>query len=273
MKTRWSSNAWILTILCGIIVLIAVDIGRSMFAKPAPGSLAGNGNPYTPPFKVGELAPDFRLPDKDAKQHALSELVKKGNTLLVFSCGCANCKDLQTYLGKYIIPKMGKSAPRIVSVSSSSPTAEAAWLRDTHLKQTILYEHGPGGTPVMDQYKGHPCPRVVGLAGERRVTWIGQSPGELPPDTAVETVGIETAEKLGFATKAGASGIKVPIPKREWRGEPAAGPGSVIPSGAGMPKQLDAPLTPGAEAHGPGDGHGHGPGDGHAHGPGDGHGH
>lgn len=260
MKNRWSANTWVLTILAGVIVLIAVDVGRNMLANSAnePGG-PQNLHPYAPKFKEGDMAPDFVLPDKDAKEHKLSDLVKR-DTLLVFSCGCSNCKDFQTYLGKYIIPKMGNKAPQILSVSSSSPAAEAAWVRDTHLKQTILYE-GHGATPVMDQYKGHPCPRAMGLAPDRKVTWIGQSPGELPPDAAVEAVGVEAAEKLGFETMTGKSGIKIPIPKREWRG-PAKGETSA----PGMVPQLTSPsanapkLQPGVpipEGHGPGDGHGH----------------
>lgn len=40
-------------------------------------------------LKIGDLAPDFKLPDHAGKEVSLSEVVKGSNVLLVFNIGFA----------------------------------------------------------------------------------------------------------------------------------------------------------------------------------------
>jgi peroxiredoxin len=154
---RWSANTWVVVILFTLIGLIAIDVGRQMLqANTEQQQQARQRRDMKPEFNVGDKAPDFSLPNHKAQMVTFSEIVK-GDTLLWFTCGCNNCLEMQEYMGQ-LSKILGKKAPRIVNVSTMPPEREEAWLRDTKLKQTILYEANSQG-PVGMQYKGHPCPR------------------------------------------------------------------------------------------------------------------
>jgi peroxiredoxin len=174
---RWSANTWVLIFLGGIILLTGVDVGRRIMAGDVPGAspAALTHASFDPDFAVGDAAPDFTLPNAQGQSLRLSEL-RRGPTVLTFSCGCAYCKETQRYLGK-LTSLLGDRAPVVVTVTTSAPEAEDAWTRDTGLVQTTLYEETNG--PVMQLYKGHPCPRVFGIDAEGRIDFIGSSPGQM----------------------------------------------------------------------------------------------
>lgn len=236
----WSANTWVLTVFGVIIVLAGIDIGRRML-QPATGDESPTMNEQaeasTPAFKVGDPAPDFTLPDSSGTNRSLSGLVKK-DSLLLFTCGCSNCKDIESYLSQ-ILPKM-KRRPDVISVTSAKPDAEKAWFRDTRLPHPILYDQD--NLPVMEMYKGHPCPRVYRLTGDRKITWIGPSMSEYPtPDIAVPDMGNRVAENLGFHvpghSPAPMKGPKAPVMVR-GEGAPAIG----LPAGTPPPSDA-APRT------------------------------
>lgn len=191
MRRHWSANTWVLTILAVILVLAAIDIGSRLLAGPRREPEAGPAQRYDPAFKMGDLAPDFALPDRSGRRHRLSDLAR-GDTLLCFTCGCKSCLDLQTYVGE-LIQKLGPRAPQVLNVTTMPKDREDTWYRDTRLKQTLLYEQKEG--PVMEQYRGHPCPRVYRLRPDRRVAWIGPSPRDTP---YLAEIGHQVAANLGF---------------------------------------------------------------------------
>jgi peroxiredoxin len=185
MRPRWTANTWVLVVLLGLIVVIGAETARAVLKGSGPKAAEAEQPPSRDPaFKVGDAAPDFSLPDRSGTRRSLSSLVK-GETVLFFMCGCSRCRDTQNYLGK-LRAVLGPKAPKVVSVSTTDPAAEASYRRDVKLDQTILYEgkasdptNPAPGTPVMDMYKGHPCPRVYRLAADRTVKWIGKSPDEV----------------------------------------------------------------------------------------------
>lgn len=176
-----------------VLALITFDIGRRLFASDAPVR-SPRISRYAPPFKVGDEAPDFTLPDRTSKPYQLSSLVQR-ETLLCFTCGCANCIDLQSFTA-LLLKRLGKDAPEVVTVTTMPPDREETYFRDTGLKQKLLYEKKEG--PVMKLFQGHPCPRVYRLAGDRTVTWIGSSPAE---SGELRVVGLELAAQLGFSAE------------------------------------------------------------------------
>ncbi|HEU4752183.1 MAG TPA: redoxin domain-containing protein, partial [Armatimonadota bacterium] len=197
MSNRWSANTWVLVIVTAVLVMIGVDLGRRAIIGDRLDPQADLTKQTTdPPFKVGEATPDFSLPDASKKMHSLSELLRRApdrHTILAFSCGCAACRTVQTYLGT-LQKKLGPKAPQFICVGSTQPESEAAWVRDTGLKQTILYDKKEEST-VIDAWKGHPCPRLFELSPDRRAVWIGPSP-QGRPDT-VQLMGYEVAQRLG----------------------------------------------------------------------------
>lgn len=190
-RGRNNSTIWLLAGLALILLTAAIEIGRQLIAPPpTPGSPQAKSR-YAPDFKVGDVAPDFELPDHSGKPHRLSRLVHR-DTLLSFICACASCVDVQTYTG-ILIKRMGPAAPDLITVTTMPKDREETYFRDTQLKQRLLYEPKEG--PVMELYRGHPCPRLYRLRADRTVAWIGSSPGETP---FVQAIGNELAVNLGF---------------------------------------------------------------------------
>lgn len=189
----WNANTWIAVILGAIVVVSGIDIGRRLTT-----GAGGEGPPAPDPepqkklsFKVGDAAPDFSLPDGSGKQVKLSSFVKR-DTLLCFICGCGQCLELQTFVGK-LAKKLGPKMPAMLAVSTTEKEREATWRRDTGVEQKMLFEKPD--KKAMDTYQGHPCPRVFRLNPGPTVTWIGPSPADVP---ATQVMGMQLAKQLGY---------------------------------------------------------------------------
>lgn len=185
-------KVWGCTALALVALLVVADVGRRLVSEATVPVAARSSQEFEPPFRVGELAPDFTLPDRNGKPHRLSELVRH-DTLLCFTCGCANCIDFQSFTA-IMLQRLGRKAPEVITVTTMPTDREETYFRDTRLKQRLLYERKEG--PIMRLYRGHPCPRVYRLAADRTVTWIGSSPGE---SQQLRRVGLELAMQLGFS--------------------------------------------------------------------------
>ncbi len=204
MKSRWDASRWLL-LGCGVILaVVLIDVSGWLATDPdyvpppratSPRQIPAGTN-FLPDFRVGDRAPDFTLPDSKGQPHRLSELATN-DTMLCFICGCNNCRDLQTYMGQ-LISRIHENAPTVVSVATMPKEGNDAWIRDTVLRQTILYEKKEG--PIMTQYKGHPCPRVYRLKPGMRVQWIGPSTKDTP---YLEAIGRAVAANLGNPTPEG----------------------------------------------------------------------
>lgn len=220
MKIRWNANTWVLLVLLALIGVMGFDIARKFVTDSRAADRAQKPPDPDPKFKVGDTAPDFILPDAKGKKHALSELIHQ-DTLLSFNCGCANCRDMETYLAT-LQKQMGSKAPKFLTVSSMSPDREETWFRDTGLKQSLLYTSHDDPS-VMNLYKGHPCPRMFRLSADRKVTWIGPSMLTIP---SLKQVGSEVAANLGFSTSEhkDASKPQAPILKTDSDGNPPLAP-------------------------------------------------
>ncbi|MGV3724063.1 MAG: redoxin domain-containing protein [Actinomycetota bacterium] len=187
---KW--KVWICAALGILGALILFDVGSHLLASDtdAPASPQVAKRPDAP-FAVGEKAPDFTLPDSKGKPHQLSDLVQR-DTLLCFTCGCANCIDLQS-LTALMLERLRERAPDVISVTTMPTDREETYFRDTRLKQRLLYERKEG--PIMRQYGGHPCPRVYRLSSDRTITWVGSSPAQ---SRELRRIGLELAAQLGF---------------------------------------------------------------------------
>lgn len=193
MRGPRNANRWVLISLGLLLLVIGYDVvSRSL--RGSQTQARGASPKYVPAFQVGEPAPDFTLPDAAGQTHRLSELVHR-DTVLCFACGCSKCLDVQTYLG-LLVKRMGTRAPDVISVTTMPRDRDETWRRDTRLKQRLLYEQKEG--PVVAQYRGHPCPRIFRLRGDRTVAWIGTSPGDVE---FLQVIGNEMAENLGFAAE------------------------------------------------------------------------
>lgn len=206
MKKRWSANTWVVVILFTVIGLISIDIGRHlMLGDKAEPDEPTRSSSTTPSFKVGDKAPDFTLPNKKGQRLSLSQLVK-GDTMLWFTCGCSNCREMQTYAAG-LVKRLGNQAPKIINVTTMVPDREETWYRDTQLKQTVLYENAESNN-LGEIYHGHPCPRVFRIKPDRTVAMIGTSPAAQPD---MNLIAGEIAHDLGFQFKGENRGADKPV--------------------------------------------------------------
>jgi hypothetical protein len=112
--------------------------------------------------------------------------------LLWFICGCDACKELQGYATQ-LMRRLGPKAPDNIALTTQEPVAAKAWIRDTGFQQHMLFEKKNG--PIMEKYRGHPCPRIYRLDADRRVRWISPS---LARTRHMEDMGNSLAVQLGF---------------------------------------------------------------------------
>lgn len=205
MKGRLSATQW-LVIGLGVLALLIGGDWLVRILRPVSGTApaAKTRDPaMVPDFRVGDVAPDFTLPDSKEAPHRLSHLVKR-ETLLCFTCGCSKCLDVQTYMG-ILMKRLGKRAPQVISVTTMPKEREATYVRDTKLKQTVLYTKREGS--VMTQYRGHPCPRIYALLPDRTVGVIGTSPKDV---VSVSEIGYEVAAMLGVPREGSGGGPPPP---------------------------------------------------------------
>lgn len=192
MKRSSRAKYWGYAVLAVVVLLVVFDLGRRLVSTATVPEAPRPSHQFDPSFQVGDLAPDFTLPDRQGTPHRLSEMVRR-DTLLCFACGCANCIDLQSFTA-IMLQRLGKKAPDVITVTTMPTDREDTYFRDTRLKQRLLYERKEG--PIMKLYQGHPCPRVYRLAADRTIKWIGSSPGET---RQLRRVGLELASELGFS--------------------------------------------------------------------------
>jgi peroxiredoxin len=228
MKRRWNANSLVLTVLLVILALVGIDVGRRMMAGPV--EIKPPKVDTTPEFKVGDAAPAFSFPDQHSTTLKFADLVRR-DTLLVFSCGCAQCREFQTYLGK-MEKTLGPKAPDVVSVNTTDPMAADSWMRSTGLKQTMLY--GPHKDGPAAPYHGAPCPRAFRVSADHKITYIGKSRADGIP---VQFLGEDLAQQLGFAQGGVQTASAPAAPKMKWESE------------AAPPAAPKSPPVPGQDEH------------------------
>jgi peroxiredoxin len=197
MKRRWNANTWVLAVLAFLVAMIGVEACRQMLAENHQMAMQvkEQEDSMIDRHKPGEVGPDFTLPDSHKRKHSLSSLVAN-DTLVCFTCGCNNCRAFQTYLSE-VLAKMGPNAPKVVTVTTARPEGEAEYRREVPLKHTILYDspnHETPGRPI-DEYQGHPCPRIYRMDAKRRIKWLSRSMEFMPSVMVAER---DVAEELGF---------------------------------------------------------------------------
>lgn len=176
---RPEANKLVLLLFGGVLLLIAGDYIRATLTDPSLRPPKIEKSPYETDFKEGGLAPDFTLLDREGRGRRLSQYAGK-EVLLSFVSDDAKSRAVMRYVASLAERrrKLGKPAPVFVTVADFGPAREQAFLRETGLRQIVLYEAKDG--PVARQYKAEARPRCFQLAGRLGVVVIGASPGEAP---------------------------------------------------------------------------------------------
>ena len=232
------ANILVLSVLGLVLGLVLMDYGRQAFF-PAKGAQHAEAEDLPPMPKVGEVAPDFSLPDATGSIRSLASLVTK-DTLLWFTCGCSHCRNAQVYV-EALRSKLTREYGH-VNVTTAPQEAEAAYRRNIKLAQQILYEPGSMSTGVQRRYRGHPCPRIYVLDGDRKILFISRSLQE--ENTTARDIALGLAEYLGFSTPTS------PLPGKPQAPSWAAVTGDENPTPP-IPTSLTAPLPGSGEAVAP----------------------
>jgi hypothetical protein len=151
---------------------------------------------------------------------------------------------------------MGKDAPPVVTITSMPAAGEAAWIRDTKLKQTFLFQPHEGDpaekvayddmmrqlkgkdVPTLtDLYKGHPCPRIYRMDKGLKVTYIGPSNADAPdPISAGPYLAYDVARDMEFALPGQKPKGKLVAPQFTTENGPTVDTTTKMP-GAGSPAE------------------------------------
>ncbi len=177
-RRRMDANGWILIVLGVVLVIAVIEYAQKKAAEP-PLIPKVTKDPYAPDYEEASKVADFALRDGRGKLRKFSELVGE-ETLLFFVDGGEQSRALLKYAATLLERrrKTKSPAPAVVTIADFDPTEEAAWLRETGLKQVVLYEKLGGS--VGTAYKADPRPRFHHFGDGMIIITIGDSPARAP---------------------------------------------------------------------------------------------
>jgi len=142
-RKKLEANHWILLVAVVVGGIVLADYGLKKASEP-PLIPKREKDPYEPKYPEGSRVRDFSLPDRQGRSRNFYEFVSRR--------------------------KAKVRVPRVLTIAGFDPAREAAWLRDTGLEQTVLYEKEGG--KVSDDYRADPRPRAYQfLEGANLVTY------------------------------------------------------------------------------------------------------
>jgi peroxiredoxin len=164
---------WLLGGLAAILALLT--LGALWLAHTASPRKTAASSPPPPveALRVGMAAPDFVLLDEHESPRRLSEFNGKPSVLLFF-CGCSRCQLMAQALGDTEKPLRGEK-PRHIVVTTMTPEESRTWQERTGFHALFLFDKNLPGS-VIQQFSGHPCPRVYVLDRQRSIRYISPNP-------------------------------------------------------------------------------------------------
>lgn len=173
-RRRIDANGWILIILGVVLVIGITEYAQKKAAEP-PLIPKVTKDRYAPDYEEASKVADFALRDGRGKLRKFSELVGE-ETLLFFVDGGERSRALLKYAATLLERrrKAKSRVPDVVTVADFDPSKEAAWIRETGLKQVVLYEKLGGS--VGTAYKADPRPRVHHFGDGMIIITVGETP-------------------------------------------------------------------------------------------------
>jgi len=169
-RKKLEANHWILLVAVVVGGIVLADYGLKKASEP-PLIPKREKDPYEPKYPEGSRVRDFSLPDRQGRSRNFYEFVSQ-ETFVFFVQDDDRSRALVRYAAK-LFERRRKAkvrVPRVLTIAGFDPAREAAWLRDTGLEQTVLYEKEGG--KVSDDYRADPRPRAYQfLEGANLVTY------------------------------------------------------------------------------------------------------
>lgn len=189
---RMSGNAWVCTIIGGILLLSGAEQAyRSMHpeAEPPPPAAAQMGP------ALGELPPNWTLPDAHGKSFSLVQF--RGKPLVVnFYCGCSKCQEVAKLMSGW----QKKNKVPMVGLVTFKPDFFKEFRQKTGVEFPLLLDEGK---EIGKKWASEICPRIWVLDGRGRAVFTNP----------MEPTVISAPETAQMVRKSYENPIVPPMPK------------------------------------------------------------
>ncbi len=141
--------------------------------------------------KLGQVAPDFELPDQDLKYRKLSEFRDKKTVLAFFPAAESSVCTAEMCALRDSLDELRDYGANVVAVSVDGPFANKAFANNHHLNFPVLSDHNKKviqkygivmkGLALMSDYKA--AKRSIFILdknGKVRYKWVSDNPGVEP---------------------------------------------------------------------------------------------
>jgi peroxiredoxin len=173
-----SGNAWVCTIITGILLLSGAEQAiRALNPEPEPPPPAPQ--PVGP--QLGDYVPRWSLPDERGKTFTSAQFL--GKPLVVnFYCGCSRCE----VIAKQMTAWQKKNRVPMVGLVTFKPEYFQEFRDKTDSEFPLLIDEGK---EVGKQWASEICPRVWVVDGQGRAVWTNpQEPDLMDPAATVNGV-------------------------------------------------------------------------------------
>jgi peroxiredoxin len=149
-------------------------------------------------IKVGDVAPDFVLPDTDLKPRKLSDFYAKGKVVLVFYVGAFTSvctKEMCTFRDS--LSKLSSLKAQVIGASVNDPFSNRGFAETNMLRFPLLSDYGREvirkygiESPDFAGLKGYTVAKrsvfVIDRTGVVRYVWVSDDPRVEPPYVEIE---------------------------------------------------------------------------------------
>jgi peroxiredoxin len=174
---RMSGNAWVCTIITGILLLSGAEQAyRAMHPEGPPPVKYTEAQPPGP--QLGDIPPNWTLPDPHGKSYSLAQY--RGKPLVVnFYCGCQRCQELAKLMSGW---QKKKHVP-MVGLVTFKPEFFKEFRQKTGADFPLVLDEGK---EIGKKWASEICPRVWVLDGKGRAVWTNPPEPDMitPTDTA-----------------------------------------------------------------------------------------
>jgi len=163
MNTK--TSATIKMIITGLIAIFATNAYIRQAHVNKDATLTSSVQAEIPDLQVGQLAPNFSLPDLGGRMQTFSSQ-RGGGCVLAFFCGCSRCRSAAIKIAAE--QRQHKIGP-VTSVVALVPGAAQVFQSETGIRGMMLTD--PSDT-VAGKYQSSYCPRLWAISSSGTILYL-----------------------------------------------------------------------------------------------------